>query len=80
NGPVGIYEVPLFATGTKGIANYLAELKVTTIVAGGSTADVIDDLALTDKITFVSTGGGAALEYLAGASLPGMEALPDVWP
>jgi phosphoglycerate kinase len=78
NGPMGIYEVPLFATGTKGIANYLAELKATTIVAGGSTADVVDDLALTDKITFVSTGGGAALEFLAGASLPGMEALPDV--
>jgi len=80
NGPMGIYEVPLFATGTKGIANYLAELKATTIVAGGSTADVIDDLALADKITFVSTGGGAALEYLAGASLPGMEALPEAQP
>jgi phosphoglycerate kinase len=77
NGPMGIYEVPLFAIGTKGIANYLAELEATTIVAGGSTADVIDDLALADRMTFVSTGGGAALEYLAGASLPGIEALPD---
>lgn len=80
NGPMGIYEVPLFATGTKGIANYLAELKATAIIAGGSTAEVVDDLGLADKMSFVSTGGGAALEYLAGASLPGLEVLPDAQP
>jgi phosphoglycerate kinase len=77
NGPMGIYEIPLFATGTKGIANYLADLEATTIVAGGSTAEVVDDLKLANRMTFVSTGGGASLEFLSGVPLPGVKVLPD---
>jgi phosphoglycerate kinase len=77
NGPMGIYEIPLFATGTKGVANYLADIEATTIIAGGSTAEIVDDLSLTDRMGFVSTGGGAALKYLSGTPLPGVEALPE---
>lgn len=77
NGPMGIYEISPFANGTRDIANYLANLDATTIVAGGSTGEIVDDLNLTDKIGFVSTGGGAALQFLAGDSLPGIEALQD---
>lgn len=77
NGPMGIYEIPLFATGTKGIANYIADLEATTIIAGGSTAEIADDLKLSGRIGFVSTGGGASLEFLSGATLPGVEMLPD---
>lgn len=77
NGPMGVYERPLFATGTKAIANYLANLDATTMVGGGSTAEMVDDLKLTDRMGFVSTGGGAALKYLAGDTLPGVEALPE---
>lgn len=77
NGPMGVHEIAPFATGTKNVANYLASIQATTIVAGGSTTEVVDDLKLTDKMGFVSTGGGAALKYLAGDSLPGVEALPE---
>jgi len=77
NGPMGIYEISPFASGTRSIANYLADLKATTIVAGGSTAEIVDDLGLTDRMGFVSTGGGATLKYLAGNSLPGVKALPE---
>lgn len=77
NGPMGIYEIPLFATGTKGMANYLADIKATTIVAGGSTAEVVDSLKLAGRMGFVSTGGGASLEFISGATLPGIEVLPD---
>jgi len=77
NGPMGIYEISPFATGTQKIASYLAGLKATVIVAGGSTAEIVGDLRLADQMGFVSTGGGAALKYLAGASLPGVEVLPD---
>jgi len=78
NGPMGVYEIPHFASGTKAIASYLADLEATTIVAGGSTAEIVDDLNITNKMSFVSTGGGASLRYLAGSSLPGVEALPDI--
>ncbi|MFO7773700.1 MAG: phosphoglycerate kinase [Dehalococcoidia bacterium] len=77
NGPMGIYEIAPYATGTKSVANHLAALEATTVVAGGSTAEIVDDLRLTDRMGFVSTGGGAALKYLAGDSLPGVEALPE---
>lgn len=77
NGPMGVYEIAPFATGTKSVANYLAAVEATSIVAGGSTAEIVDDLELTDKMGFVSTGGGAALKYLAGDRLPGVEALPE---
>jgi phosphoglycerate kinase len=78
NGPMGVYEVPLFSLGTKSMAHAIAGLGATSIIAGGSTADIVDNLNLSDKIDFVSTGGGASLEFLSGTKLPGVEALPDI--
>jgi phosphoglycerate kinase len=75
NGPMGIYEIPKFAQGTQAMARLLASLKATTVVGGGSTAEVVAEMKLTDKITFVSTGGGASLRFLGGEKLPGIEAL-----
>lgn len=75
NGPMGVYEVPLFATGTRGLANHVADLEAATIIAGGSTAAIVDDLGLSGKMGFVSTGGGASLQFLSGATLPGTEIL-----
>ena len=77
NGPMGIYEIPQFAGGTKTLANTLANLNATTVLGGGSTADIVTDMGLADKMTFVSTGGGASLEFISGKALPGIEALPD---
>jgi phosphoglycerate kinase len=75
NGPMGVYEVPRFAEGTRAMAKLLASLKATTIVGGGSTAEIVTDLRLDDKMTFVSTGGGASMTFLSGQKLPGVEAL-----
>lgn len=82
NGPMGIFEMPQFAEGTKAMANELARIKGTTVIGGGSTAEVVDALKLADKMTLVSTGGGASLQYLGGQTLPGVEALLDRsrWP
>ncbi len=77
NGPMGIYEIPQFAEGTRAIAKLLAYLDATTIIGGGSTAEVVTELELTDKMTFVSTGGGASLKFLGGETLPGVESLLD---
>ncbi len=77
NGPMGIYEMPQFAKGTQALAQLLASLKATTIVGGGSTADVVIEMGLADKISFISTGGGASLEFLGGQKLPGVEVLLD---
>jgi len=77
NGPMGIYEIPQFAEGTRAMAKLLASLNATTIIGGGSTAEIVTDLGLVDKMTFVSTGGGASLELLGGQKLPGVEALLD---
>jgi phosphoglycerate kinase len=75
NGPMGVYEVPRFAEGTRVMAQTLAGLKANTIIGGGSTADVVSELGLENKMTFVSTGGGASLALLSGEQLPGVEAL-----
>jgi phosphoglycerate kinase len=75
NGPMGVYEIPQFAEGTRAMAKLLASLKATTIVGGGSTAEIVTDLRLDDKMTFVSTGGGASMTFLSGQKLPGVEAL-----
>jgi phosphoglycerate kinase len=75
NGPMGIYEIAKFAQGTQAMARLLASLKATTVVGGGSTAEVVAEMKLTDKITFVSTGGGASLRFLGGEKLPGVEVL-----
>jgi phosphoglycerate kinase len=77
NGPMGIYEVPEFAAGTKAMAKTLAGLRGTTIIGGGSTAEAVTEMGLADKMTFVSTGGGASLSFVSGEKLPGVEALAD---
>jgi len=77
NGPMGVYEIPRFAQGTQAIARLLAGLDATTIIGGGSTAEVVIEMGLADKMTFVSTGGGASLRFLGGETLPGVEALLD---
>ena len=77
NGPMGVYEIPRFAQGTQAIARLLAGLDATTIIGGGSTAEVVIEMGLADKMTFVSTGGGASLRFLGGEALPGVEALMD---
>ena len=77
NGPMGIYEIPQFAQGTKSIAKFLSTLDATTIIGGGSSAEVVQAMGLTDKMTHVSTGGGASLRFLEGATLPGVEVLLD---
>ena len=77
NGPMGIYEIPRFNYGTQAMARLLAGLYATTIFGGGSTAEVMTQLKLADKMTFISTGGGASLRFLSGKALPGVEALRD---
>ncbi len=75
NGPMGVYEIAKFAQGTQAMAKLLASLKATTVVGGGSTAEVVTAMKLADKMTFVSTGGGASLRFLGGKKLPGVEVL-----
>ena len=77
NGPMGVYEVPQFAKGSTAMAQVLAGLKAATVIGGGSTADMVYDMKLADKMTFVSTGGGASMSFLSGEILPGVEALSD---
>jgi phosphoglycerate kinase len=77
NGPMGVYEVPQFAKGSIVVAQVLAGLKAATVIGGGSTADMVYDMKLADKMTFVSTGGGASMSFLSGEILPGVEALSD---
>ena len=77
NGPMGVFERDAFKPGTERVAQAVAESDAVSIVGGGSTAEVVESLGLSDKITHVSTGGGAALEYLEGKELPGIAALPD---
>jgi phosphoglycerate kinase len=77
NGPMGIYEIPQFAQGTRSIASFLSTVDATTIIGGGSSAEVVEEMGLTDKMTHVSTGGGASLKFLEGATLPGVQVLLD---
>jgi len=75
NGPMGVCEMPRFAKGTQAMARLLAGLRATKIIGGGSTAEVVTAMKLADKMTFVSTGGGASLRFLGGEKLPGIEVL-----
>jgi phosphoglycerate kinase len=77
NGPVGVIEFPAFAGGSQRLGEAIAELQATTIVGGGETVQVVEELGLEDKFSHVSTGGGAALEFLEGRELPGVAALAD---
>ncbi len=78
NGPLGVFEMDKFATGTKEVAGFIAKLKgVTSIIGGGDTAAAMLKFKLDSKMSHISTGGGASLEYLEGRGLPGIDALND---
>lgn len=79
NGPVGVFEIEKYAKGTNSIAKILADMqgKAVTIIGGGDSIAAIDKAGLTEKMTHISTGGGASLEFLGGKKLPGIEVLPE---
>ncbi len=77
NGPMGVYEIPQFSRGTKSMAELLANISATTVVGGGSTAEIVTEMRLGFKMTHVSTGGGASMSFLEGKTLPGVEVLLD---
>lgn len=77
NGPMGVFEMDVFAKGTEGVAKALANSSAISIVGGGDSAAAVEKVGLADKMSHISTGGGASLEYLEGKVLPGVESLKD---
>jgi phosphoglycerate kinase len=77
NGPMGVFEIDAFAHGTIEIAKAVADVKGTTVIGGGDSISAVAKAGVTDRITHISTGGGASLEFLGGRELPGVAALPN---
>ena len=77
NGPMGVFEWPRFSEGTQAVAEAVAESAAWSVVGGGDSVRALEMLRLTDRISWVSTGGGASLELLEGKELPGVAAIPE---
>ena len=77
NGPMGVFEIDAFAAGTIGVAQAVAAVNGTTIIGGGDSIAAVKKAGVAERITHISTGGGASLEWLGGRTLPGVAALPE---
>ena len=77
NGPVGVFEVPMFSRGTKALLDVITSGSATTIIGGGDTGSAVTNLGYKDKVSHISTGGGASLELMEGKVLPGIDVIKE---